>query len=243
VCDQTLLSVLGRGSTSSEPPHLSSPARGTLIRPSGRLLNERCPRQRSYHGVVAAASIVVHQVSLSVGLRWLGGLKNTRDDMAMYPSSGYQRPTSSSGCSLYSRAPKSGVTTKEKEIWQGSLSTILRLVGSEVSSLARKKNTPLSCRVARGRNARSFLLACSALRAELGMVWSIWFVSFVFSSLGADLPLIFRGRSGIRWFGVSVCSLRAPESRRALLQHRWTLALSRSRGSLGRLLALLALML
>jgi hypothetical protein len=46
-----------------------------------------------------------------------GGLKNTREDTAMYPGLGYQGPTSSSGCSLYSRAPKSRVTTKEIEIW------------------------------------------------------------------------------------------------------------------------------
>jgi hypothetical protein len=54
------------------------------------------------------------------------------------------RPAVSS--SLYSRAPKSGVTMKEKEsLAGGSLGAILRLNGSEVSFLASKGNAPLSC--------------------------------------------------------------------------------------------------
>jgi hypothetical protein len=49
-------------------------------------------------------------------LRWLGGLKNTRQDMTMYSSSGYRSPMSSSGCSLYLRAPKTGFAMKERDL-------------------------------------------------------------------------------------------------------------------------------
>ena len=58
----------------------------------------------------------------------------------MYPGSGYRGPTSSSSSYLYSRAPKSGVTTRVcKRFGKGSLGAILWLVGGEVASLAMEK--------------------------------------------------------------------------------------------------------
>jgi hypothetical protein len=54
-------------------------------------------------GVETTTSIVVRQVSLSVGLRWLGWTQEHGED-----GSGYRVPTSSSRRSLYSRAHKLG---------------------------------------------------------------------------------------------------------------------------------------
>jgi hypothetical protein len=58
-------------------------------------------------GVETITSIVVHWVSLSMGLRWLGCNQEHREDTMMYLGSDYRGPTSSSSSSLYSRAPKS----------------------------------------------------------------------------------------------------------------------------------------
>ena len=65
-------------------------------------------KDSSCRGLVIVASIVVHQVSLSVGLRWLGWTQEHREDTTMYPGSGYRGPMSSNSSSLYSKAPKSG---------------------------------------------------------------------------------------------------------------------------------------
>jgi hypothetical protein len=62
----------------------------------------------------------------------LGGLKNTREDTTMYPSSGYRSPTSSNGCCLYSKAPKSGDYNEEERDLAGDRSWYPRLVGGEV---------------------------------------------------------------------------------------------------------------
>jgi len=87
-------------------------------------------------GVETAASIIVHRVSLSVGIRWLGWTQEHIEDIVMYPGSGYRGPTSSSSSSLYSRAPKSGVTTRVcKRFGRGSLGAIIWFLGGEVAYL------------------------------------------------------------------------------------------------------------
>ena len=54
---------------------------------------------------VSVTGSLPRQASLFVGCQWVwvsggsGGFKNTREDMMMYPGSGYRSPTSSSGCS------------------------------------------------------------------------------------------------------------------------------------------------
>jgi hypothetical protein len=55
----------------------------------------------------------------------------------------------------------------------------------------------------------------------------------ILPSMGADLPLISRGRSGTRRFRATVCSLRASGSKRVLLRRGWTSMLSWRRGSYG----------
>ena len=62
------------------------------------------------------------------------GLKNMREDTAMYPSLDYRGPTSIMSSSSYSRAPKSGGYNEGERFGRGSLGAILRLVGDEVSS-------------------------------------------------------------------------------------------------------------
>jgi hypothetical protein len=77
-----------------------------------KITNENCSlkfMEPTCRGVETTASIVVHWVSLSVCLRWLGWTqehKDHREDATVYPGSSYRGSTSSSRWSLYSRAPK-----------------------------------------------------------------------------------------------------------------------------------------
>jgi hypothetical protein len=95
----------------------------------------------------------------------LSGLKNTEKHTAMYLGSGYRGPTSSSRCSLYSRAPKSGgLQQKCKRFGRESLGAIVWLVGGELASPAVEKKMVVR------RSARCSCVGGSALGAELGAV-------------------------------------------------------------------------
>ena len=114
---------------------------------------------------VTVASIVVWRMSEV----WVsGGLKNTREDMAMYPSLGYRGPTSSMSSSSYSRAPKSGGYNEGERDLVGD-----RLVLSYGSSvmrflpLASKGIAHLSCCVARG-GTLCYFLSVARCSTELG---------------------------------------------------------------------------
>lgn len=68
---------------------------------------------------------------------------------------------------LYSRALKSGVTTKQRErVGKESLNAILWLADGEVDALASKENTPRSCWFAPGRSSL-LLLSNKGRRIEL----------------------------------------------------------------------------
>jgi hypothetical protein len=76
----------------------------------------------------------------------------------MYPSSGYQGPTSSNEWFFVFKSTQiGGYNEGEREFGRGSLGAILWLIGGQISSLASQGNTPLSCWVVEGRNTLLFL--------------------------------------------------------------------------------------
>jgi hypothetical protein len=60
-------------------------------------------------GVETVASIVVHRVSLSVGLRWLKWTQEHREDITTYPGSGYRGSTYSSSSFYIRKHPNRGL--------------------------------------------------------------------------------------------------------------------------------------
>jgi len=122
----------------------------------------------------------------------LGGLKNTREDMAMYPGSGYRGPTSSSGLFFVFRSTQiGGYNEVEREFGRESLGAI-PLLGGEVTSLASNGNAPRSCWVAEGGTlCCSSRLLCSRPSSLLLRHLAREGGRRVLPAMGADFPLIF----------------------------------------------------
>jgi len=104
-----------------------------------------------------------------------GRLKNTREDMAMYPGFGYWSPTSSSVVICIREHPNQGVTTKKKEIWQGTARCYPKLVGGEVGFPGEGEERSALSSDCCGEERSVVPLRLLYLWAELGMSCSILF--------------------------------------------------------------------
>jgi hypothetical protein len=162
----------------------------------------------------------------------LGRLKNTEKTRRciLVGLPGPYVHMSSNSSSLYLRAPKSGVTTRAcNRFVRGSLGDILWLINGEVASPSMgKKDGGEECSVA------PLWVALRSVQSSSDLEDS---VRFCLPLYRIRPPRINQGRSGTRPFGGLVYGLHASESRRALLWHGWTSALSWSQRSLRRLLA------
>jgi hypothetical protein len=129
------------------------------------------------HRVETTTSIVVHRMSLSVGLQWLGWTQEHIKDTTVYPSSGYRGPTTSSLMILVFKSIQNweGYNRVEERFGKGSFGVNPRLVSGEVSSSPERKKM-----MERGEELSALLLGwiCSRCRARVvgredGMICSV----------------------------------------------------------------------